>query len=120
MQKTSFKDLKVWQKSIELASDVYTVVRTLPKSEQFGLTSQLGRAVVSIPSNIAEGSKRGGKKEFLQFLRIANGSAAEVETQLILISKLYPEIKHLKASGALAEVQMMLAGLIRSLSENNE
>ena len=81
---TDYKDLIIWQKSRLLVRTVYILTRKLPKEELFGLTNQVRRAVVSIPSNIAEGFNRGSDKEFIHFLRIAKGSAAEVETQLIL------------------------------------
>lgn len=81
---TDYKDLIIWQKSRLLVRTVYILTRKLPKEELFGLTNQVRRAVVSIPSNIAEGFNRGSDKEFIHFLRIAKGSVAEVETQLIL------------------------------------
>ncbi len=81
---TDYKDLIIWQKSRLLVRTVYILTRKLPKEELFGLTNQVRRAVVSIPSNIAEGFNRGSDKEFIHFIRIAKGSAAEVETQLIL------------------------------------
>ena len=81
---TDYKDLIIWQKSRLLVRTVYILTRKLPKEELFGQTNQVRRAVVSIPSNIAEGFNRGSDKEFIHFLRIAKGSAAEVETQLIL------------------------------------
>lgn len=83
-----FKDLKIWQESIDLAVDVYKLTRTFPSEERFGLTSQLNRAVVSISSNIAEGAGRNNPKEFKQFLGIALGSACEIESQLIISKKL--------------------------------
>lgn len=82
------QDLKIWQKSIELAKQVYTVVADLPADERFGLTSQIKRAAVSIASNIAEGAGRNSNKEFRYFLGIANGSSYELQTQLILASEL--------------------------------
>lgn len=84
-----YKRLIVWQKSIDLAEQIYCVVLKLPDREKYGLADQLRRAAVSVPSNIAEGSKRESQKEFAQFLQIAAGSLAEVETQLILVNKLY-------------------------------
>ena len=82
------QDLKIWQKSIELAKQVYTVVADLPADERFGLTSQIKRAAVSIASNIAEGAGRNSNKEFRYFLGVANGSSYELHTQLILASEL--------------------------------
>jgi four helix bundle protein len=84
-----YKRLKVWDKSISLAVQVYTLISKLPQVERYGLSDQLRRAVVSISSNIAEGSKRNSEKEFAHFLQIAAGSTAEIETQLILVNKLY-------------------------------
>ena len=81
-------DLDVWKLSIELTKDIYNVAKFFPKEELFGLTSQLKRAVVSIPSNIAEGASRQTNKEFIQFLYISLGSASEVETQLIIAREL--------------------------------
>jgi four helix bundle protein len=80
--------LDVWGKSIDFVTEVYKLTSTFPKAEKFGLVSQLRRAAISIPSNIAEGAARGGLKEFYNFLSIAQGSAAEVETQLMISNKL--------------------------------
>ncbi len=85
----SYKDLRVWQLSVELAVAVYDLTDLFPKSELFGLTSQMRRAAVSIPSNIAEGRMRGTRKDYTHFLRIAYGSCAELATQII-ISKRRP------------------------------
>ena len=82
----NFKDLNVWQCAMNLATDVYSFVKSLPMDEKFGLVDQIRRAVVSIPSNIAEGSARNSKKEFAHFLSIATGSLAELETQLLICS----------------------------------
>ena len=78
----SYRDLIVWQESIKLVKSVYVISQEFPKEEVFALTNQLRRAVVSIPSNIAEGQKRRTSKDFLQFVQIAFGSAAEVDTQI--------------------------------------
>ena len=80
----SYRELIVWQKSMELAEKVYLLVKALPKEETYALSDQMRRAAVSIPSNIAEGHARQSQKEFLQFLCIARGSRAELETQLLL------------------------------------
>jgi four helix bundle protein len=111
----SFKDLIVWQRSIELVEEVYLLTRELPQTEVYGLTSQIRRAAISVPSNIAEGYKRKNRKEYLQFLSIADASSAEVETQLILIRRLYQNVVTEKAEVLLIEVQKMLATLIRQL-----
>ena len=107
------KDLDVWKKSIDLVVESYRLSGKFPKDELFGLTSQMRRAAVSIPSNIAEGAARNTSKEFIQFLHVSLGSAAELETQFIIAKKLgYLE----EIDGVLmrlAAVQQMLNGLIR-------
>ncbi|MDR0874065.1 MAG: four helix bundle protein [Prevotellaceae bacterium] len=80
----NFKELIVWQKARTIVKDIYILTKKYPKEELFGLTQQIRRAVVSIPSNIAEGAGRGTNADFARFLDIANGSACEVETQLYL------------------------------------
>lgn len=80
----NFRELKVWQRSMEVAKAVYETTAKFPANERYGLTSQINRSAVSIPSNIAEGAGRNSDKEFIQFLSIALGSAFELETQLIL------------------------------------
>ena len=84
----TYKDLTVWQKSMDLTTKIYVLTRALPKEEIYGLTNQLRRAAVSIPSNIAEGNGRFSQKEYARFLSVARGSNAEVETQLLLCVKL--------------------------------
>jgi four helix bundle protein len=81
-------DLKIWNKSIELAKSVYLLIENLNSDEKFGLASQIKRSAVSIPSNIAEGAGRNSNKEFKHFLSIANGSTYELQTQLILLIEL--------------------------------
>ncbi len=113
----SNKDLVVWQKSMELAIKVYEITSQLPQSEKFGLSSQMNRCAVSIPSNIAEGSKRGTRKDFCNFITIAYGSSAELETQLILLRNL-PFGKNIDTSIAeklLAEVMKMLNSMRQKL-----
>ena len=84
----SYKDLLVWQKGIALVKDIYSASASFPSAEAFGLTSQIRRAAVSVPSNIAEGNGRASRAEYLHFLNIANGSCNELETQLIIASEL--------------------------------
>ena len=79
-----FKELEIWKRSRLFSSSIYEVTSKFPSSEKFGLTNQLRRASVSIPSNIAEGSSRNSDKDFIHFLRIAIGSAYEIETQLLI------------------------------------
>lgn len=86
-QINSYRDLEVWQVAMDLADAVYDLTRDFPDDERFGLTQQIRRAAVSIPSNIAEGHGRMHGKEFMRFLRIANGSLKELETQLILAGR---------------------------------
>lgn len=83
-----FQNLQIWQKSMQLTVAVYKLVRLLPKEENYGLSDQMRRASVSIPSNIAEGYSRNSDREFLHFLNIANGSRAELQTQLLLCVQL--------------------------------
>ena len=114
---TSYKDLIVWKKAVELAIVIYRLTDKFPKEEVYGLTSQMRRAAVSIPSNIAEGSIRGSKKDFCHFLRIASGSVAELETQ-VEISKNLPFGKNLnydEVSNLAIEVNKMIHGLIAKL-----
>lgn len=115
----SFKQLIVWQKAIELVKEIYRVTNDFPKSELYGLISQIRRASVSIPSNIAEGKKRKTKKDFVQFLRIADGSAAELETQIIISKDLYRSVNFSQAEGLLAEIQKMLITIINKLENEN-
>lgn len=84
----NFRNLDIWKIGIDLVKDVYKLTEVLPKDEQYGLKSQITRAVVSIPSNIAEGSSRNSELEFKSFLEIAMGSAFELETQLLIIEDL--------------------------------
>lgn len=114
----SHKDLIVWQKSVELVTQIYALTRILPKEEIFGLTSQMRRAAVSIPSNIAEGRNRGSKKDFRQFLIIAFASANELETQLLITKNLdYTTDQQSKQVEALLiEVCKMLSSMINKLS----
>jgi four helix bundle protein len=111
----SFKDLTVWKKSIDFVTSIYTLVKLLPKEETYVLSDQIRRAVVSIPSNIAEGSGRNTTKEYIQFLYIALGSASEVETQIIIGHKIgyFKDIDNYIEN--LNEIKKMLNGLISSL-----
>ena len=84
----SFEDLRIWQKGIEIVTDVYTITKKFPNTELYGLVSQMRRCAISIPSNIAEGFKRQHAKEYKQFLYIALGSCGELETQIIISAKL--------------------------------
>ena len=116
MELKDYKELVVWQKSIELVKEVYILTKLLPKEEMYGLTSQMRRASVSIPSNIAEGYKRQGLGEYIQFLKIAEGSAAELETQTIIAKSLYTMIDFSKTERLLLEVQKMLFAMTSKLN----
>ena len=113
-----FKDLLVWQKAIDLTEFVYLLTNQFPSEEKFGLTSQIRRCVVSVPSNIAEGAGRNSKNEFRHFLSIALGSSYELETQLILANRFNYILKEKLEEGLakLDEVQRMITGLQKSLS----
>lgn len=110
MNKHSYKDLIVWKKSADLAVLIYEVTDSFPKNEQYGLTNQMRRAAVSIPSNIAEGKLRGSIQEWKRFLNIAYGSAGELETQLEIASRIgfLNGKKQTEIEGLLQEVLKML------------
>jgi len=112
---SDYKELEVWRVAMDLAESVYKFTRNFPKEELFGLTSQIRRAAVSIPSNIAEGASRAGSKEFLHFLHIARGSASELETQLLLAEKLGYVTKIDELLANLTSIRKLINGLIRSL-----
>ena len=107
----SYKDLTVWQKSMDLVTKVYLFVGDFPKEEIFGLSSQIKRAAVSIPTNIAEGRFRGSRKDFTQFLRIAYASGAELETELIIAENI-----NLGRKEKLEEVKLLLSEVMRMLN----
>ena len=115
---THFKDLKAWQKSMDLAVEIFDVVKQLPKEELYGLSDQMRRAVISVPSNIAEGNQRSSTKDYILFLHIAKGSLAELETQIMLCERLeyVNEQKSCELINQCIEIQRMVSGLINSLS----
>ena len=115
----SFRDLVVWQKSMALATDVYRVTKGFPRSEVYGLTNQVRRAVVGVPSNIAEGKGRLSKKEFVQFLARARGSLLEAETQIEISRNLQylDEAAFSALSKQCGEVGRLLNGLMRSIQK---
>lgn len=117
MKLKSYKELKVWQKSLDLAVDVYKVTKDFPKAELYGLTSQIRRAAFSIPANIAEGYTRGSLKEYIQFLRIGFSSGAELETHLLIAKKtrLLNRSNFKNLNNQLNEVMRMLNVLIAKL-----
>ena len=117
----SYKDLVVWKKAMELVVLIYELTEKFPSSELYGLTSQMRRAAISIPSNIAEGRRRGSKKEFLRFLLNAYGSGAELETQLEIAKRL-PKTKNLdynKVCPLLEEIMKMLNRMIKMLNSKS-
>lgn len=110
------KDLDVWNKSMDLAFNLYSMTKKFPKEEVYGLTSQMRRSAVSVVSNIAEGAARSSKKEFIQFLYIALGSLSELETQLLLAQRL----EYLNSDTAFSEIdkiRQMLLGLMSYLKK---
>lgn len=113
----SYKDLIVWQKSIRLVSEIYKISKKFPVEERYGLTSQIQRAAVSVPSNIAEGRGRRSRKDFVQFLYFSLGSLAELDTQLIIAKELsyIEKADYNTIEGLLVEVRMMLSKLLASL-----
>jgi four helix bundle protein len=124
VQRRSHKDLIVWQKALALADSVHRITGNFPKHELFGLTSQIRRAAVSIPSNIAEGAARGTTREFIHFLHTARGSFAELETQLHLarrfgyLANLEPISMQLDEVGRL--LNAVIRGLHKKVSEKKE
>jgi four helix bundle protein len=114
---TSYKQLIVWQKSIDLVIEVYRLTKFYPKEELYAITNQTRRAVVSIPTNTAEGYTRKHRQEYVQFLRIAFASGAELETLLIIAKKLKlsPIKEFEKSEKLLNEVMKMLNALINTL-----
>lgn len=115
----SHKDLDVWKKSMNLVTEIYRVTKNFPKEETYGLTNQVKRCVVSIPSNIAEGAGRNSKKEFVQFLYVALGSVSELETQLIIALNLayLRDIKQFLYQ--IESIKKMLNGLINHLKSKS-
>lgn len=113
----TYKDLIVWQKSMDLVKEIYLLTEKFPKSEVYGLSSQMQRASVVIPSNIAEGYLRKHKKEYAQFLSISLGSAAELETQILICQSLdkFKDIDFSNAQSLVTEVMKMLYVLIERI-----
>ncbi len=113
----NYRDLLVWKQGIELVKLIYKITREFPKEELYGLTSQIRRCAVSIPSNIAEGHARDSLKEYIQFLSIAAGSLAELQTQLVIAKELgMGQAKYIEVAEQLAEKTLkMLRSLQRAL-----
>ena len=115
-----FRTLQVWQKSHQLAIEIFNITRSFPKEEMFGITSQLRRAVVSIPANIAEGCGRGSDKDFSRFISISMGSACESEYFVMLCNDLHflDDTLAEKYLESLTEIKKMLASLIKTLNKS--
>ena len=116
-----YRNLKVWQESMTLVEDVYELIVLLPKEEKYALSSQMRRAVVSVPSNIAEGNSRYSEKDFKHFLEIAKGSLFELNTQLIICERLN-YLSHEKVEKTIRKSELiisMLSKLIIKLDQNN-
>jgi four helix bundle protein len=116
---SSFRELKVWQLSMEMVTEVYKVSESFPKQEVYGLTSQIRRCSISIPSNIAEGSSRHNTKEFIQFLYIANGSLSEFETQIEIAFRLGYCKDIVRFIDSIKQIRSMLSGLINVLKDKD-
>jgi four helix bundle protein len=121
MQTHNFHDLKVWQASIDFVERIYQITSELPSEEKFGLISQIRRAAISIPSNIAEGSGRGSDKDFARFLAIALSSSYEVETHLVIIRRLglMSESVIEEMTKSLSEIQKMAFTLHRKFEKRS-
>ena len=117
----SYRELIAWQKSVDLVEEIYRITKCFPKEETYGLTSQMRRAAVSVPSNIAEGQGRSSRGEFCQFLGHAKGSLFELETQVVISARL-GYLSSQEANGLLEsihEVGRILSGLLASLVNTN-
>lgn len=118
--KHNFKNLKVWQKALDLAVNVYELTKSFPSEERFGITSQMRRSSVSIPSNIAEGTARNSSKSFSNCLDISLGESFELETQGIIANRvgILSKEKFTTFSEELSEVQKMIIGLKNTIEDN--
>lgn len=116
------KDLDAWKNSINLVKDIYELTKSFPKDEIYGITSQIRRSAVSIPSNIAEGAGRSHNKEFIQFLYISLGSLSELETQLIISCEVkYLNIEQMNLiSEKMNSIRAQISGLIKYLKKTDE
>ena len=122
MQVRSHKDLVVWQKAMDLAEQVFAITQNFPSSQQYVLVSQATRAAISVPANIAEGGGRGAPRDYCRFLGIAKGSLMELETYLMLATRLgyITEAETAEAMGLVEEVGKMLNALRRKLNETED
>lgn len=117
MRVTSYKELIVWKKAMELVRGIYAITEQFSKDEIYGLSSQMQRAAVAIPSNIAEGYLRGHRKEYVQFLSVSLASSAELETQILICKSLnkFNNLDFSKSESLLTEVMKMLFVMIRRM-----
>jgi four helix bundle protein len=113
----NYKELIVWQKSVDLVHDIYQITRQMPTSERYILVSQMLRSAISIPSNIAEGWGRKRQAEFIRFLEISYASSTELETQIIIAEREYCKINYYTAKNILEEIQKMLISLINKVKQ---
>jgi four helix bundle protein len=118
MQKQGYKDLKIWQKAMQLVNLIYGLCDQLPKTEQYILISQMLRAAISIASNIAEGWSRHRKLEFIRFLEISFASCCELETQILICQMRYPQLAYDPILNLICEIQKMTTGLIQYQANN--
>lgn len=116
MKKHNFREIKIWQEALVLVKEVYAFTSNLPKEEKYGITSQINRSAVSIPSNIAEGSGRTSNKEFIRFLEIAISSSYELETQLILSEQIF-NLSTKEIIENLHSLQNRIGGFMRQIKE---
>jgi len=116
----NYKELKIWQRSVDFCTQIYIVSKQFPESEKFGLTNQIRRAAVSIPSNIAEGAGRKSKADFIRFLRITEGSINEVETQIIIAQELkfIDEAISEKITNEANQILKMIGGFVKKLKSS--
>ena len=115
----SYKELLVWQKSMNMVTQIYDLTKTFPEEEKFGLISQMRRCSVSIPSNIAEGWGRLSRKNYIQFLRISRGSLYELETQILITKQLNYINDSESVENLIIEISKMLNSLIKKLEEKS-
>ena len=122
IKSSDYQDLKVWQKAIDLTTEIYQLVKQLPQDEHYALSDQMRRAVISVPSNIAEGRGRGTNKEFVRYLLMSRGSLWELSTQLVICEKLHflNDIQTSKARKMIIEISKMINALANSFLGQSE
>lgn len=122
IKSSNYQDLKVWQKAIDLTTEIYSIVKQLPRDEQYALSDQMRRAAVSVPSNIAEGRGRGTDKEFVHYLLMSRGSLWDLSTQLVICERLQylDQAQISDARQLITEISKMINALAKSFSASNE